>query len=95
MINKAIDMTDGPETRLLEAAERVFAEKGYKAASVREICKQAGLNIAGVNYYFGDKERLYIEAVKYAHRGCTEGVAHFRNGARTRRRSRSCATSSA
>src|SRR5258708_6151886 len=66
-------MTDGPEKRLLEAAERVFADKGYKAASVREICKQAGVNIAGINYYFGDKERLYIEAVKYAHRGCTEG----------------------
>src|SRR6516225_3507431 len=67
-------MTDPVQERLLEAAEQVFGEKGFKAASVREICKQAGANIAAVNYYFGDKERLYIEAVKYAHRGCVEGM---------------------
>src|SRR5262245_53180366 len=66
-------MTDATQQRLLEAAEQVFAEKGFKAASIREICKQAGANIAAVNYYFGDKERLYIEAVKFAHRGCIQG----------------------
>lgn len=68
-------MTDATQQRLLEAAEQVFAEKGFEAASVREICKQAGANVAAINYYFGDKERLYIETVKYAHRGCTEGAA--------------------
>src|SRR5262245_1305140 len=66
-------MTDATQQRLLEAAEEIFAAKGYDAASVREICKQAGANIAAVNYYFGDKQRLYIEAVKYAHRGCIQG----------------------
>ncbi|OAI41878.1 hypothetical protein AYO40_02200 [Planctomycetaceae bacterium SCGC AG-212-D15] len=69
-------MTDPTQERLLEAAAEVFAEKGFKAASIRLICKQAGANIAAVNYYFGDKERLYIEAVKFAHRGCVEGM-HF------------------
>jgi AcrR family transcriptional regulator len=66
-------MTDATHQRLLEAAEHVFAEKGFNGASIREICKQAGANIAAVNYYFGDKERLYIEAVKYAHRSCIQG----------------------
>ncbi|MFP6611919.1 MAG: CerR family C-terminal domain-containing protein [Pirellulales bacterium] len=54
--------------QLLIAAGEVFAEKGYKAATVREICSRAHVNLASVNYYFGDKERLYIEAVKNARR---------------------------
>jgi len=66
-------MPDQVHERLLEAAEQVFADKGFKAASIRDICKIAKANIAAVNYHFGDKERLYIEAVKYAHRGCTQG----------------------
>lgn len=53
--------------RLLLAAEEVFADKGFAAATIREITDRASVNIAAINYYFGDKERLYIEAVKYAH----------------------------
>jgi AcrR family transcriptional regulator len=53
--------------RLLVAAQGAFAEFGYQGATVRDICKAAGANIAAVNYYFGDKETLYIEAVKHAH----------------------------
>ena len=53
--------------RLLEAAGQVFAEKGFKSATVREICDRADVNIAAVNYYFQGKKRLYIEAVKHAH----------------------------
>ena len=55
-------------TRILLAAGPVFAEKGYDAATVRQICQEAEVNVAAVNYYFGDKERLYIESVKRAHR---------------------------
>jgi len=58
---------DGAKTKILEAAGPVFAEKGFQAATVREICKAAGMNLASINYYFGDKQRLYVEAVKYAH----------------------------
>ncbi|MDQ7831098.1 MAG: CerR family C-terminal domain-containing protein [Desulfovibrionaceae bacterium] len=53
---------DGTDTRekLLLAAVAVFAEKGYKAATVREICRRAkGANNNAVNYYFGDKAKLY------------------------------------
>ncbi len=47
--------------RLLEAAERLFAEKGYDGASLREITSAAGCNIAAVNYHFGGKENLYLQ----------------------------------
>lgn len=58
--------TDNPRERLLEAAGEIFAEKGFKGATVRDIIARAGANLAMVNYYFRDKERLYIEAVKHA-----------------------------
>lgn len=55
------------KARLLEAAGEIFADRGYHAATVRDICRAAGANVAAVNYYFGDKMGLYVEAVKYAH----------------------------
>lgn len=46
--------------KLFIAAIRVFAKKGYRQATVREICKKAGSgNINSINYYFGSKELLY------------------------------------
>ncbi len=62
-----MSVADATRERLLETAGAVFAEKGYRAATVREICQRAQANLAAVNYYFGDKERLYIESIKRAH----------------------------
>jgi AcrR family transcriptional regulator len=59
---------DETRARILQAAGEVFAGHGYKESTVRDICQKAGVNVASVNYYFGDKERLYIEAVKHARR---------------------------
>jgi AcrR family transcriptional regulator len=67
-------MTDATQQRLLEAAEEVFAEKGFKAASIREICDRAAANLSAISFHFRGKERLYIEAVKYANRACAGGM---------------------
>lgn len=45
--------------KLLDAAEALFAERGFRAASVREITQQAVCNLAAVNYHFGGKLNLY------------------------------------
>jgi len=51
---------------VLEAACRLFAEKGFRDATVAEICDAANANIASVNYHFGDKEGLYDEVWRHA-----------------------------
>ena len=58
---------DDPRQRLLLAAEELFARRGFDGATVRQICDAAGMNVASVNYHFGDKERLYVETTKNAH----------------------------
>jgi AcrR family transcriptional regulator len=45
--------------QLIAHGARIFATKGYAAASTREICQAAGANVAAIHYYFGDKEGLY------------------------------------
>jgi TetR/AcrR family transcriptional regulator, regulator of cefoperazone and chloramphenicol sensitivity len=58
--------SDPTREKLLEAAGQVFAENGFHAATVREICSRAGANVAAVNYYFGDKSELYEEVLRRA-----------------------------
>jgi AcrR family transcriptional regulator len=52
--------------RLLAAAAEVFADKGFWEATHAQICKKAKTNTAAVNYHFGSKENLYVEAWKHA-----------------------------
>ena len=66
---------DDTRQKLIDVAGQLFSEKGFEATTVREVCQLAGVNIAAIHYHFGDKERLYIEAVKYAH--CQQGVIQF------------------
>jgi len=52
--------------RILEVAERLFAEKGLDGTSMRHITEAAGVNLASVNYHFGSKDGL-IAAVFQRH----------------------------
>jgi AcrR family transcriptional regulator len=54
---------NGSDTRerLLTAAERLFADRGYAGTSVRDVTEAAGANVAAVNYHFGGKKNLYLE----------------------------------
>jgi len=62
------ERSDTRETRrrILWAASEVFAEKGFWEATSADICMKANANSAAVNYHFGSKENLYIEAWKHS-----------------------------
>src|SRR5262245_57037714 len=66
-LSASIEDSGQAKTRqqLLDVAAEVFAEVGFRNATVREICQRAGANIAAVNYYFGDKEKLYVAVLEY------------------------------
>jgi AcrR family transcriptional regulator len=54
----------GTRQRLLAAAGALFAARGYRGAPLREIAGRAGANLASANYYFGSKEKLYLEVAR-------------------------------
>jgi AcrR family transcriptional regulator len=50
--------------RILAAAQKLFAEKGFDSTSVRDITTEAACNVASVNYHFGGKDNLYLETFR-------------------------------
>jgi AcrR family transcriptional regulator len=58
--------------RILNAAERLFSERGYDATSVRSIVAKARVNQAAINYHFAGKDGLYREILRAAFRALTE-----------------------
>lgn len=60
------NQSNGTKQRLLESACEVFAKKGFRDATIAEICSLAGTNIAAVNYHFRNKRTLYVEAWRQA-----------------------------
>jgi len=67
-------LPDGTRNKLIDSAGQVFAESGFQAATVREICARAGVNIALVNYYFGDKLELYAEVLRQSIGASKDGL---------------------
>src|SRR4051812_21652732 len=52
-------------TKVLTAAEKLFAEYGYHGVSLRQITAAAKVNLAAVNYHYSDKQSLYAEILAY------------------------------
>jgi AcrR family transcriptional regulator len=50
-------------TRLLEAATRLFAQRGFDGTSVRDLTRRARTNLGAVTYHFGSKAALYYAAI--------------------------------
>jgi AcrR family transcriptional regulator len=50
---------------IVEIAGELFVENGFHKTTVRQICKNAHVNVNAINYYFGDKTKLYIAVLHY------------------------------
>ena len=64
--------TDSTQQKLLTAACEVFAENGFKNTTVRDICNRAEVNVAAINYHFGNKEKLYEAVWENSNRAAVE-----------------------
>jgi AcrR family transcriptional regulator len=64
--------SDVTRERIMKAAERLFAERGYDATSIRAIVAKARVNQAAINYHFDGKDGLYREVLRAAFRALTE-----------------------
>ncbi len=53
------------KTKILTAAAKEFASKGYNRSTIRDICRRAGVNVASINYHFRSKESLYREMFEF------------------------------
>ena len=58
--------------RILKAAQRLFAERGYRDTTVRAVVVRARVNQAAINYHFGGKDGLYREVLRATIRALTE-----------------------
>src|SRR6476619_5526104 len=59
-LEKAREAPGSTKARILDAAEMVFAARGFEGASTREIAARAGVNISSLHYHWESKETLYF-----------------------------------
>jgi len=60
-----MDEKQNSRKRIVWAAGEIFAETGFRQATIRQISRRAGVNVASINYYFQSKDNLYLETLRY------------------------------
>jgi len=70
------DLND-KQIQILEVAEKLFAEKGFDGTSIRDISKEANINVAMVSYYFGSKEKLLETLILHKTSGLKEQLENL------------------
>ncbi len=71
------DNSSDTKKKILDVARVLFAEQGFEGTSVREIAKQAEVNIASLNYHFTNKENLFQEILKVSYIECSKEIRDF------------------
>ncbi|MFH1379591.1 MAG: TetR/AcrR family transcriptional regulator [bacterium] len=67
----------GTKNKILTAAKKLFAEKGFHGTSTREIAREAKVNLAGLHYHFQNKQNLYGEVVKSLYNDTNDMIKHI------------------
>ena len=60
-----MDEKQNSRKRIVWAAGEIFSETGFRQATIRQISRRAGVNVASINYYFQSKDNLYLETLRY------------------------------
>jgi AcrR family transcriptional regulator len=84
-----MEIGSSPKLRILETAEELFAARGLDGVSVRDIADQAQVNVAMINYYFGNKDGLYLGIIENYFEeltGALENAFNHKNDPRVRLR---------
>lgn len=61
---KESSVSDKTRQLIIRAAEKIFAQRGYRAMTLRDVTKEADVNLAAVNYHFGSKSNLMHEMIR-------------------------------
>ena len=65
---KTAKASDVKARKILTGAAKVFSEKGYHNASMRDIARETGMSLAGMYHYFSGKEELLYSIQRYCFR---------------------------
>jgi len=74
------DQSTDTKQKIIEVARVLFANQGFEGTSVREIAKEAEVNVASLNYHFSNKENLFLEIIRAGYIECSQTMrAHYDN----------------